>query len=144
MILYLALSIAIGVLASVHLAMNGRTSTLLASTAAANMIFWAIGTLAAAGLWLVQRDAGFARRVGDVPPLLWLAGAFGASIVFGISYLMPRFGVAQTTVGLLLGQLAMGAVISHFGWFASPIATLDGPRIAGLALMLAGMVLVVR
>lgn len=141
---YLLLSVAIGVLASIHLAMNGKISTLLVSTSTANFLFWAIGALTAGVIWIASGGREALGRVTQVPPYLWLAGAFGASIVLGISFLMPRFGVAQTTVGLLLGQLAMGAIISHFGWFASPVATLDAYRLVGLLLVVGGTVLVVR
>lgn len=141
---YFILSIAIGVLASIHLAMNGKIATLLASTAAANCLFWTIGALTAGGIWLFGGERHVWERALQVPLYLWLAGAFGASIVLGISFLMPRFGVAQTTVGLMLGQLATGAVISHFGWFNSPIAVLDIYRVVGLLFVLGGTLLVVR
>ena len=79
---------------------------------------------------------------GDVFALLsapkWqLSAAF-----LGIMYLLltvvavPRIGVVATNIAGIIGQLMIGMVIDHFGWFNSPVIPFGGKRFVALLFML--------
>ena len=92
---------------------------------------------------LVWREDGIAAAVRE-PPWLWLGGIMGAVIVAGITYSPARIGVFATIGLLIAGQLVMGAFIDAFGLFGVEKIPLDTGRIAGLALLSGGAVLVLQ
>ena len=72
---------------------------------------------------------------------MWVGGLMGLLVVFSITFAQPRLG-ATTTIGILItGQLVMGAVIDHFGWFGVNQIGLSGTRLAGIVLLGAGAAL---
>ena len=60
----------------------------------------------------------------------------------GIMYLIltvvavPRIGVVATNIAGIIGQLVIGIVIDHFGWFNSPSIPFDTKRLVALLFML--------
>ena len=137
------LSIFLGVIIAVHLAMNARAGDLLGSPRTGNAVFWMVGALTGLVIWMTGGEFGTLGKVTSVPSYLWLAGALGASLVLGISYAMPRLGVGPTTAGLLLGQLAAGVLLSHFGLLSPEAIPLNLKKIAGVAAMAGGAFLLV-
>jgi len=73
-------------------------------------------------------------------PYWGTAGALGAGILVGMAFALPRLGIAAGLAGIILGQLLAGVVIDSAGWGATRIP-LASARLVGLALMAAGMVL---
>ncbi len=72
------------------------------------------------------------------------AGFFGVVLYLTINHTMPRLGATTALALIIIGQLAMGILIDHFGLFGVPVRQLDTWRLAGLLLLLAGGYLVVR
>lgn len=72
------------------------------------------------------------------------AGALGVVLVTGISYTIPRIGVAATVGVLLTAQLAIAAWLDHHGWLGASIRAFDAGRLLGLVLLLLGAWLVLR
>ncbi|HZY73908.1 MAG TPA: DMT family transporter [Edaphobacter sp.] len=55
------------------------------------------------------------KSLREISPALLLAGAFGACLVFGIAFLIPRIGAGKLTLIMLAGQIVGGLILSHFG-----------------------------
>ncbi len=72
------------------------------------------------------------------------AGFFGLGVIAAISFMIPRIGVAPALIILLAGQLLIGAALDHFGWLGLAQRPLDGARIFGLLVVLAGVWLTVK
>ncbi len=72
------------------------------------------------------------------------SGVFGVVLYLTINHTMPRLGATTALALIIIGQLAMGIVIDHFGLFGVAIRQLDAARAAGLLLLVAGGYLVVR
>lgn len=49
---------------------------------------------------------------------------------------VPRIGVVATNIAGISGQLAIGMVIDHFGWFDSLVVALDWKRLVALVFMI--------
>lgn len=49
---------------------------------------------------------------------------------------VPRIGVVATNIAGISGQLAIGMVIDHFGWFNSLVISLDWKRLVALIFMI--------
>ena len=58
--------------------------------------------------------------------------------------LVPEVGTTTTLTSLVMGQLLMSVVIDHYGLFSFPKIEISLARIAGVALLIAGAVLIVR
>ena len=80
----------------------------------------------------------------SVPWYALCAGAFGLAVIFSMSYMIPRIGVATALIILLAGQLFIGTILDHFGWLGAAQRPLDIPRVVGLAIVLAGVWLSVK
>ncbi len=74
---------------------------------------------------------------------LW-AGALGLVVIFSMGHMIPRIGVATALIILLTGQLFIGTILDHFGLLGAIQRPLDGTRILGLAVVLAGVWLSVK
>ena len=80
----------------------------------------------------------------SVPWYALCAGAFGLVVIFSMTYMIPRVGVATSLIILLAGQLLIGTVLDTFGWLGAAQKSLDGTRILGLAVVLLGAWLSVK
>jgi transporter family-2 protein len=138
--LYL-LTIFLGVVLAVHLAMNGRVGNVLNNARVGNALFWCIGALAALAIGLTGWQAGALNPLKDVHPALLTAGVFGACLVFAIAWLIPQVGAGPVMITLLAGQVIGGLLLSHFGWLGSPVQPISAAKILGVLIMIGGVVL---
>jgi bacterial/archaeal transporter family-2 protein len=101
------------------------------------------GTLVS-GVLLVILGGGTFGRWASVPWYAWFSGALGVFVISSVGFAVPRIGAVGTSVGIIVGQLILAALIDHFGWFGVQIRAMDWVRIAGFVLLLAGAWLVIR
>ena len=134
-------TILLGVVLAVHLAMNGRVGAAINNARVANALFWCIGALGAVAIGLTGWQTGALQPLKEVHPLLLTAGVLGASLVFAIAWLIPQVGAGTVMITLLAGQVIGGLVLSHYGWLGSPVQPITWTRIAGVAVMIAGVTL---
>ena len=138
---YYVLTLFLGLVLAVHLAMNGVVGSVLNNASVGNALFWCIGALAAIIVGLINWETGVLTQLGEVNPLLLTAGALGAVLVFAIAWLIPRIGAGPVLITLLAGQVLGGLVMSHFGWLGSPVEPITAIQIVGVALMVGGAAL---
>jgi transporter family-2 protein len=127
----------LGIILAVHLAMNGEVGNVLKNPRVANALFWCIGALTALIIGFGGWQPGFRERRKGVHPVLLLAGAMGACLVFAIAWLLPQVGARAVFITLIAGQVFGGMVLSQFGWLGSPIqpvSVLIAVGAAGMAL----------
>ncbi|KAB2495159.1 DMT family transporter [Priestia endophytica] len=73
-----------------------------------------------------------------------------SAVFLGVAYLLltviavPRIGVIATNIGTIIGQLIIGMIIDHFGWFGGLEIHIDGKRLAALAFMLLALYFVYK
>jgi len=80
----------------------------------------------------------------QIPWYALCAGVFGLVVIFSMSYMIPRIGVATALIILLAGQLFIGTVLDHFGLLGAAVRPLDITRIFGLTIVLLGVWLSVK
>jgi transporter family-2 protein len=132
-------TIFLGVILAVHLAMNGKVGATINNARVANAVFWCIGALMAVAIGLSGWHRGALEPVRSVNPLLLTAGAMGACLVFAIAWLIPRVGAGPVMITLLAGQILGGLLLSHFGWLGSPVQPITLTKLAGVGVMIAGV-----
>ena len=138
--LYL-LTIFLGVVLAVHLAMNGRVGSVLNNARVGNALFWCIGALAALTIGLTGWHEGALNPLKEVHPVLLTAGVFGACLVFAIAWLIPQVGAGPVMITLLAGQVIGGLLLSHFGWLGSPVQPISVAKVLGVLIMIGGVIL---
>ncbi len=140
----LFLSMFLGVVLTVHLAMNGAVGAALNNPRVGNALFWCIGAITALLIGASGWQTGALSGLGSVNPLMLTAGAFGASLVFGIAWLIPQVGAGPFTFALLGGQIISAMVLSHYGWLGSPRQPVVTANLVGVVVMIVGIVLSTR
>lgn len=83
-------------------------------------------------------------KVAEAPPWQWIGGLFGALMVCSSIIAVPRIGALSTVLAMIIGNLAMGAVIDNFGWFGLPVTSFTWQRALGFVLLLGGMFFIFR
>jgi transporter family-2 protein len=72
----------------------------------------------------------------------WLGGFAGAAYVTSVFLLIPRIGAA-TTIGLTVAGQQLGSLlVDHYGLLRLPRRRANRRRLAGVALLLAGVALI--
>lgn len=137
-------TVLLGVVLTVHLAMNGKVGAILGNARVGNALFWCIGAVTAVLIGLSGWHAGALSGLRQVNPLLLTAGAMGATLVFAIAWIIPQIGAGPMTLMLLAGQILSAMVLSHFGWLGSPVHPISLTNVIGALVMVAGIYLAQR
>lgn len=134
-------TIFLGIILTVHLAMNGNVGAAIDNPRVANALFWCIGAVGAVAIGITGWKSGALAGLKSVNPILLTAGLLGASLVFAIAWAIPQVGAFGLMMGLLAGQIISGMVLSHFGWLGSPVQPIKPLNLIGAAVMVGGVVL---
>lgn len=78
----------------------------------------------------------------QVPWYLWASGLFSVLGVASFYFLIPKMGAGNVMSFALTGQLAISIIISHFGFFDSPVKQVDWQKSFGIVMMIAGLILI--
>lgn len=101
------------------------------------------GTLLLLLIWTLYDRTPLA-AVRQAPPWAWIGGLYGVVFVFAIAYATPRLGLAVTLTIAIASQFAMAVVLDHFGLLGLKAAPVSATKLAGLALVVTGVLLVRR
>lgn len=131
----------LGVVLAVHLAMNGKVGSVLNNARVGNALFWCIGAVGAMAIGLTGWQTGALAPLKQVNPVLLTAGVMGACLVFAIAWLIPQVGAGPVMITLLAGQILGGLLMSHYGWLGSPVQPVTMTKLAGVVVMIGGVVM---
>jgi bacterial/archaeal transporter family-2 protein len=92
----------------------------------------------------VHGGLGSLSQVRQVPWWALVGGLLGAVYVTVALLAVRTLGVSGLTAVVITGQLAISVAIDRFGLLGIAKQQIDASRIAGLVLLVAGVVLVVR
>nr|PZN54646.1 MAG: EamA-like transporter family protein [Chloroflexota bacterium] len=97
-----------------------------------------------AGLLLFARGGENMAHWRSLPWYMLLSGIFGVVLYLTLNQTMPRFGALTALMLIIAGQITVGVVIDHFGWFGVAQRPIDGVRVLALGLMLLSIYLINR
>jgi transporter family-2 protein len=137
---YYLFTVFLGIILAVHLAMNGRVGSALENPRVGNALFWTIGAVTAILIGLTGWRTGALDGLKNISPILLVAGAMGACLVFAIAWMIPNVGARFMFITLIAGQVLGGMILSHFGWLGSPVERITPMNILGALIMLVGVV----
>ena len=129
----------VGTQAAANSALSQRVGDLGAAFVSVTIAF-AIITL----LLLIAGHPGRLAHIGSVRPAELLGGAGGAAVITVGLITIRTLGAGAVIALLVTAQLVIALLIDRFGWFALAHQAIGPTRLIGLALVIAGTVLVTR
>ena len=123
---------------------NARLATAVAGPVNAAFVSFAVGTAALGLLAAILHTRPDIAASRALPWYAWVGGLYGAIFVVAAAWAVPRLGVAMTITLLVAGQLMISLVLDHFGALGVPQAPISLTRLAGVALVIGGVLLVRR
>ena len=143
---WVLLGLVAGAVLPVQGAINAQLNGELDAATAVGALSFLVAT-AAMAVALLAVLAGGARRprvepLRTVPWWGWLGGLCGATYVTAVFLLIPEIGAATVVVLTVAGQQLASVAVDRFALFRLPRREISERRLAGVALLLAGAVLV--
>lgn len=143
--LYILIALLAGAMMPTQAATNNKMAGFVDSPILAALISFAVGTVALfAYVLLSGSPLANLSGVREAPLIAWVGGLLGAFFVAATVALVPRLGVAMTFSLIIAGQMIVTLVIDHFGLLGVPEKAISLPRIGGILLITAGVVLIRR
>lgn len=138
-------AVAVGMFLSFQPPMNGMLARAVGSAYGAATISIAVA-LASILLLIAFTGSGQISRgtLTAVPWWVYLSGTIGAVFVAAGAAIAPVTGALAFFVCIIAGQLLGSVLADHFGAFGLEVRALSLQRLAGLALVVGGAVLVSR
>lgn len=126
----------------VQTALNSKLRMASGSPFMACYISFIVGLVALMLLTLFENGSLMAdpETLISLPWWIWLGGVMGIIGVIGNILIFPKLGSTQTVLMPMIGQIGMSMLIDSFGWFSGNAIPLAKGRIAGLIVIIVGMV----
>ena len=144
---FIVLAVIAGGMLPVQGVVNGQLGRVLDNVVLATLISFVVGSLTLLLVFFVRNnwadDSGL-HRLPEVPPVLYVGGVLGAFYVTLVAMLIPKIGVANTMIAIILGQVLLSLLLDHFGFLGIEVRDINWQRILGASLVLSGLVLVVK
>lgn len=139
------MALAAGLGLTVQVGMNAALRQVFGSPVLASLANFLVGTAALVVFVMLERAPLPGRgAAGSVPLWAWFGGLFGAFYVVAATVVGPRLGASMLLALTVPGQLLAALAVDHFGWLGFPQQPLSVARLAGAALLLAGVLLISR
>ena len=122
---------------------NSKLGKGLGTFQAASVSF-VVGLVVLVAIALVSGGFGSLGQIGRLPWWAFLGGLLGAAYVASVLVTVRTLGAGGVTAATIAGQLAMAVLIDHFGIAGVTRHPISAARIAGVALLGAGVYLIVR
>ena len=140
---YLLFALVAGAMLPIQFGINAQLAAWLGSSVRAALVSFVVGSLSLLIVALaVARDWPSGERVSSAPWWVWLGGALGAFYVLGSIVTAPKLGAVTLFVMILAGQALASLVVDQFGLVGFEQHPINALRLAGVALLAAGVALV--
>lgn len=143
--LYILIALLAGAMMPTQAATNNKMAAFVDSPVLAAFVSFFVGT-AALFVYLLMTGVPLANLSGvrNAPAIAWAGGLLGAFFVAAAVSLVPKLGVAMTFSLIIAGQMIVTLVIDHFGLLGVPVKEISLARLAGILLVVTGVVLIRR
>ncbi|MBL8925160.1 MAG: DMT family transporter [Pseudonocardia sp.] len=143
---WLLLGLVAGAVLPVQGALNAQLRTAVEQPVAVGLVSFLVAAVAITAVLVVLRTLRRTPAPRWPSPAMpwwgWLGGLCAAAYVTGTFLLIPAIGAAVTVALTVTGQQLASATVDARGWFRLPRRPLTGVRAGGLALLVAGSLLV--
>jgi transporter family-2 protein len=134
----------LGVVLTTQVATNAQLGKALGHEYIPAAVNMAIGLIATALLtWSLTPEWPSREVLRAAPWYTWFAGGLmGTIYLTGTILLAPKLGAGELIGLIIAGQLVFSVLLDHFGWIGFAQHSASPPRLAGCALMIAGVFLI--
>lgn len=136
-------SVIVGALVTLQAPLNAELGERVGEVSS-SVVSFGVGFLV---LLVLAALLGQLHGLANVTTVAWpylLGGVIGAAFVLLALVAVPKIGAGPLTAAAVSGQLVMAVIIDRFGWLGVPQHDVTPSRIVGVALLLAGLLLVSR
>jgi len=141
-LLYLA-ALGAGISVAVQQVLNGGLRTALQSPAWAGFASYLGGLLTMIVVLVALREQLPSwKLVAATPWWAWSGGILGGVFTLLVILLLPPLGAATLLALVVAGQMSAAVIMDHFGAFGLAQHPVSMSRLAGVALVIAGVVLI--
>ncbi len=143
--IFIIMALLAGAALPTQAAVNNKLATVLQQPLLASLVSFLIGTLALF-LYCAAAQVPFRGLLAakNAPAVAWIGGLLGAYVVTAVIMMVPRMGVALTFSLIIAGQMLITLVLDHYGLLGVPVRAVNLPRIMGVLLIIAGVILIRR
>lgn len=139
MLVPLMIALAIGIASPLQTGVNTKLREHLGSPFLSALVSFAVGTtFLYISFFLTKAEPHIFES--EIVWWSWLGGCLGVIFLTGNILLMPKLGSVQTAIYPVVGQMMMGLMIDHFGWFQAERVSLTILRTAGGIIVILGAV----
>ncbi len=143
--LLLLLALLAGVFLPIQAGINAQLRAALGSPLVATLASFVVGTVGILAVVLATRmPVPLADAWERSSWWHWTGGLLGAAYVGLTVILAPRLGAATLVAAIVAGQMLTSLVLDQYGLAGFPIHPINGARLAGALLIIAGVVLIQR
>ena len=140
--LYL-LALGAGIAVAVQQVLNGNLRSALNSPAWAGLVSYLGGLVTMAVVLVATREPVPSwKLVTAVPWWAWSGGVLGGIFILLMILLLPSLGAATLLALVVAGQMIAGITMDHFGMFGLTQHPVSISRLAGIALIIGGVLLI--
>ena len=137
-------AILVGAGLTIQVGMNATVRLTIGSPVIATIVNFGVGLAALLLLAVATGARVVPGSVGNVPAWAWFGGLLGAAYVAATTVLGPRLGAAALLALTLAGQMVAALLVDHYGVIGFPQNPVTPARLAGAALLVAGVLLILR
>lgn len=142
-VLPMAIALAAGAAVPFQAASNAALGRALGHPLWATLASLSVSALVVVPLMVLMRvPAPAFGAAAQGPAWWWLGGVAGVAYVTAALMLTPRLGAASFIVSVIAGQMLASLLIDHYGLMGLAPKPAGAWRVAGIALILLGMVVV--
>ncbi len=142
---FVLLVVAVGMVLPAQAGINAEFRRHVGHPLLAGVLNFLVGLVALAVVTAAMRiPLPAAGRMLQAPWWAWTGGLCGATLVVSAVVAAPRLGALLLVACLVTGQLVASVVIDHFAWFGFDARPINWERIAGIAFLIVGVLLVQR
>jgi transporter family-2 protein len=145
------IALVIGALIPFQIAANSRVGRDAGDPLHGTLSNFLIGLVALAFIMLARStpmpairaaDAGAPAGLSAIPWWAWLGGLVGVAYVYGSVRLTPHIGPVLFLALVVAGQMVCSLLLDHFGVLGFQQRSLSLPKVAGVVLIVLGVLLV--
>ena len=129
---------------TVQVGMNATVRFAIGSPVLAAIVNFVVGLGALVLVAVVSGSRWAPGSTATVPAWAWFGGLLGAVYVASTTVLGPRLGAAALLAFTLTGQMLAALIVDHYGIIGFPQSPITPSRLLGAALLVAGVLLIMR
>ncbi len=137
-------AILVGAGLTIQVGMNATVRLTIGSPVIATIVNFGVGLAALVLLAIATGARIVPGSAASVPAWAWFGGLLGATYVAATTVLGPKLGAAALLALTLAGQMVAALIVDHYGAIGFPQSPVTPARLAGAALLVAGVLLILR